>query len=822
MEGSRFAKVAVASATYAMDKPYDYILPPALWETAVPGMRVLVPFGRSNKKTEAVILSISDETQLKMPKAVVRLLDDVPLLDDKAIKLALWMRERFFCTVFEAARTMLPAGLWNTFERVVTIKDETRARQALEELSDDPAAVMLLENLLRKKNGLSLSDIIKLTAPVEPDGVIKRLEESGIIHTETQIEQAVSDKMVKIVSLSVSGEEAGEYARRIGKSAPMQAAVLEQLMLLGSVSSKELCYMTGASMQTILSLEKKGLVCIEQRQVYRRPVSKKEVIQAGPVMLNDEQAQAYRGIAQLINKAGAAAALLYGVTGSGKTQVYIKLIEDILAGGGQAMVLVPEIALTPQLMEIFWAHFGQRVAVLHSALSQGERSDEWQRIHRGEVGVVVGTRSAVFAPLDNIRLIVIDEEQEYSYKSENAPRYHAREVAKFRCVQHGAVLLLGSATPSVESMHSARTGAYSLYTINGRYNTLDMPRVELADMRTELKNGNGSTISALLYRELERNINDQKQSILFINRRGNSRLIACVQCGFIPYCPRCSVTLSYHSVNGRLMCHYCGYSEKVPENCPECQGQLKHVGAGTQKVVEELAVLFPGVEILRMDTDVTSARNSHEQLLDRFRYEKIPILVGTQMVAKGLDFENVTLVGVLAADLSLYVDDFRASERTFSLITQVVGRAGRGDSEGRAVIQTFTPQNPVILYAAAQDYNGFYENEIGLRRAHQIPPFSDLFVLTVFGSEETAVLEACTRLKAAADACLLEIKDVDVRILGPAPAPVTKLNNRYRYRLTLCCRNNRAARSLVSRLLVHFKSDKSNRNLHIFADINPE
>lgn len=822
MEGSRFAKVAVAAATYAMDKPYDYLLPPSLRETAAPGMRVLVPFGRSNKKTEAVILSVCEDSQLKTPKAVARLLDDAPLLDDKAIKLALWMRERFFCTVFEAVRAMLPAGLWNSFERMILLKDEALAHQMLADPENDTASKQLLETLLKRKKGLSISAAAKLTAPEPPDALVKRLEETGVLYTETQIGQAVNDKTVKIIRLAVSAEEAGEYAQRAAKTAPMQAAALEQLAQCAQLSAKELCYMTGATTQTIASLEKKGLVESIQKQVYRRPVFSKTDVQAGPITLNDEQGQSYRGISELLSQSGPHAALLHGVTGSGKTQVYIKLIQDVLSSGGQAIVLVPEIALTPQLMEIFWAHFGQRVAVLHSALSQGERSDEWQRIHRGQVGVVVGTRSAVFAPLENIRLIVIDEEQEYSYKSENSPRYHARDIAKFRCVQHGAVLLLGSATPSVESMYSARSGAYSLFTINERYNRLDLPRVELADMRAELKNGNASTISALLYHELEKNIKDQKQSILFINRRGNSRLVACVECGYIPYCPRCSVALSYHSVNGRLMCHYCGYSEKVSERCPDCSGELKHVGAGTQKVVQELGALFPGVEILRMDTDVTSTRNSHEQLLDRFRYEKIPILVGTQMVAKGLDFENVTLVGVLAADISLYVDDFRACERTFSLITQVIGRAGRGESEGRAVIQTFTPQNPVILFAASQDYNGFYENEIGLRRAHQIPPFSDLFVLTVFGSAETSVLEACTRLRAAAENCLTQLRDLDVRILGPAPAPVTKLNNRFRYRLTLCCRNNRSARSLVSRLLTYFHSDKRNKNLHVFADINPE
>jgi len=562
------------------------------------------------------------------------------------------------------------------------------------------------------------------------------------------------------------------------------------------------------------ALLKRGVIAFLQQD----PAAPKPAQPVMGITLNADQQKAYDGLAAMLESGKAAAALLCGVTGSGKTQVYIKLVKRVLDGGGRALVLVPEIALTPQLLQLFESCFSGRVAMLHSGLTQSQRGAQYARIARGEADVVLGTRSAVFAPLEDLRLIVIDEEQEATYKSENAPRYHARDVAKFRCVQRGALLLLGSATPAVESMYSADTGLYSLFTLPERYNRMDLPRVEIADMRAQLKSGNPSVLSQKLLGELEKNIADRRQSILFINRRGNSRMAACLECGEVPQCARCSVALSYHSDIGRLLCHHCGWSLPYSGRCEACGGELKLVGAGTQKVVQELERLFPGVGILRMDTDAVSARTPHKNLLERFLNEKIPVLVGTQMVAKGLDFENVTLVGVLAADSSLYVDDFRAAERTFSLITQVVGRAGRGNAEGRAVIQTFTPFNPVIERAARQDYAGFYREELELRRARNMPPFSDIVTLTVFGGRETAALAACVRLRDWAADCFSG--DASVEVLGPAPAPVLKVNNSYRYRLTLCGKNDRRMRAAVAGFLVRFRADRENKGLNIYADIN--
>ncbi|MCI9482706.1 MAG: primosomal protein N', partial [Oscillibacter sp.] len=506
----------------------------------------------------------------------------------------------------------------------------------------------------------------------------------------------------------------------------------------------------------------------------------------------------------------------YGVTGSGKTQVYLRLVQEILSMGRTAAVLVPEIVLTPQMMRKFSSYFGENVAMLHSGLRMTERYDQWKRIRRGEVRVVLGTRSAIFAPLQNLGLIILDEEQESSYQSENAPQYHTRDIAKYLCARDKAVLVLGSATPSIETAWAAENGVYHKAVLRRRYNAHSLPNVLVSDLRQEIKAGNPGLIGEDLRRELTQNLAQGEQSILFLNRRGNSRMLLCGECGYVPECPRCTAALTYHSANGRLMCHYCGYSRPVPEDCPECGGIMKQIGTGTQKVEAELERLFPGTGILRMDADTASG--GHETLLARFEKEQIPILLGTQMVTKGLDFENVTLVGVLSADLSLYVDHFRAAERTFSLLTQVVGRAGRGGKTGRAVIQTYTPNNDVIQCAAKQDYDRFYEGEIRMRELRRCPPFADLFTITVSGLEEGAVLRAAMGVREVLR--YLYDGSPGPEVLGPAPAPVLRINSRYRYRLLLVGKNDKTTRDQISRLLKDFAGSRTNRGLHISASCN--
>jgi len=746
MEDRQYARIAVDTARFALDKPYDYRIPVELTGLVLPGMRVTVPFGKGNTKTEGIVLSLEKEPSYDKPKCIVNLLDEESVLSQEQIRLALWMRERFFCTVYEAVHAMLPSGMWFR------------------------------------------------------DG-----------------ERRAKDKVELFANLLVSGEEAMEAAEQKRMRARQQAGVLRLLAVTGPVSLRDLRTFTGASIASVKALEEQGYLELEAREVFRSQVYD-DVERADEIVLTEEQQTAYDGLCSLLGS-GAAAALLFGVTGSGKTSVYIRLIQKVLQQGKSAIVLVPEIALTPQLVAVFSAHFGSQIAVLHSSLAMGERYDEWKRIRSGSVKVVIGTRSAVFAPVKELGLIVIDEEQEHTYKSENSPRYHARDVAKYRCAQSGALLLLGSATPSVDSMYSAQTGRYKLFTLKGRYNARSLPPVYTADMRRELKNGNGTNISSVLLRELQENLDRGEQSILFLNRRGTASFVVCGECGYVYTCPNCSVSLTYHGVSRKLMCHHCGFVQQVPGVCPECGGQLKFTGAGTQKVEEELNELLPGTEIIRMDTDTVAAAHSHETLLSRFREEKVPILLGTQMVTKGLDFENVTLVGVISADQSLYVNDYRAHERTFSLITQVVGRSGRGEKSGRAVIQTFTPQNEIIRLASKQDYMGFYEEEILLRQAMQAPPAADLFTVTVTGLEEAAVLRGCVKLR---DSFRHYFADLEgVRVLGPAPASVAKVNMRYRYRITLSCKATKRIRETISHLICAFSNDKENRGLSAFADNDP-
>ena len=810
------ARVAVAAATYAIDKPYDYLVPASLAEKAVPGVRVTAPFGRGNRASEGVILAVGQESRRTGLKALTEILDEESVLGPLQIKLALWLRERYFCTLYDAVKALLPAGLWYQLREVCTL---LTSREAALEAGKDSRESRVLETLVSQGGSAGL-DTLRLACGEGAPGVARELQKRGLVSIEATASRKVSDKQVRRVTLAVSAEEAMAAVEPRRRSAPMRYEVIKLLCSIGSALSSEICYFTGASPQTLKNLERSGLVAFSQEEVLRVP--RPEPVESGPIVLSDEQQAAYDSILAQAGEGSASCSLLYGVTGSGKTSVYIRLLQEIVRQGRRGMILVPEIALTPQMMAKFGAYFGDRVVMLHSGLRMSERYDQWKRVRRGEVDIVLGTRSAVFAPLENLGMIILDEEHESSYQSENPPRYHARDVAKFLCSQQGAVLVLGSATPSVETTYQAQRGVYQKCILRSRYNRQPLPEVVIADMRQELRAGNSGMISAPLRRELEGNLERGEQSILFLNRRGSSRMLLCGECGETPQCPRCSVPLTYHSANGRMMCHYCGHSERAPKVCPECGGLMKQVGAGTQKVEEELSGLFPQARILRMDADTVSG--NHEALLDRFVSEKIPILLGTQMVAKGLDFENVTLVGVLAADLSLYVDNYHAAERTFSLLTQVVGRAGRGRKGGRAVIQTFTPDNEVITSAAAQDYNSFYAGEIRLRRARRYPPFADIFTLTVSGPEEGAVLRAAAQLREAmrTGTQYPTAANLSVEILGPAPAPIVKVNNRYRYRIFWVGRNDHTTRELLGYYVRAFHQRKENRGMNLFVDCNAD
>ena len=809
------AKIAVSAANFAIDKPYSYRIPEDI--TVVPGQRVQLPFGRANKRTEGIVLTVESGEESGL-KPIDCCLDEEPLLSDKQLRLAAFLRERYFCTFYDAIRVMLPAGFWfrtkNTFSLTGdrSWKDKTIRKAHAEEI------LSLLESLGGQAEEAALRNLIPEEEILHE--ALSYLLRKKWIASQTDFQRKTGDKTERIATLAATPEETLAFAQSRPKSAAMQKQVLELLCSLGSVAVKELCYFTGASTATVNRLEKLGYVTLSERQVLRcREI--KPVQLDGPLVLNPAQQACFEGLQSQLVSDQPGVALLYGVTGSGKTSVYIKLIASCLAAGKSAMLLVPEIALTPQLLGLLAAYFGEKVAVLHSSLSSGERYDQWKRVRSGEAPVVVGTRSAVFAPCTP-GLIILDEEQEHSYKSENSPRYSAKEVAIWRGAKENALVLLGSATPSIESMYRAKSGIYRLYTLTERYNGKPLPEVDIVDMRQEMKLGNDLSLSVPLRHAMMDAHDAGKQTILLLNRRGASRALVCVDCGETPECPRCAVRMTYHSANNRLMCHYCGHSQPVPERCPSCGGPLKTIGTGTQKVQSELEFLFPDWDSLRMDTDTVNAVNTHEKILDQFRQNRVPVLIGTQMVAKGLNLPEVTLVGVLDADLSLYTGGYRAGETTFNMLTQVVGRAGRGDAEGRAVIQTLVPEHQVIKLAARQDYDGFYDLEINLRRVQNAPPFGDIAVVTVTGQEETAVLRGAAKFRDSLNACLRNpvYREENCTVLGPAPCAVPKINYHFRYQLTLRCRMTKSLRLLLAHLLREFSKDKANRNINAFIDIN--
>lgn len=741
------AKVAVSAATYWIDRPYDYLIPEELQGKVLPGMRVYVPFSRGNRRVEGIVLAVTDGSKYEALKPVLAVLDEQRVLTDEQIRLALFMRERFFSTVYDAVKAILPAGLW-----------------------------------------------------FNADG-----------------SRRVNDKTVEMARLSVPAEDAADLADRIRHRSPRQAELLDLLCSFEALPVKDLLLHGNASRASLKSLCDKELVSLYQREVFRRAEIPSEERVPLPV-LNVEQQAVFEKLSALCSSGKAGCALLQGVTGSGKTSVYIHLIQQQLSRGKSSILLVPEIALTPQMLRTFSNHFGDEVAVLHSSLSLGERYDEWKRIRSGRAHLVIGTRSAVFAPVQDLGILIIDEEQEETYRSENAPRYHARDVAKYICSKAGCTLLLGSATPELVSRYQAQIGRYAYFRLDKRYNAQKLPSVRIVDMKRELREGNGGCISSVLAQELQKNLDAGEQSILFLNRRGTNKLISCGDCGFTYKCPRCSVSLTYHSLNRRLLCHYCGYSRRVDDACPECGGRLKYVGAGTQLVVEELQTLFPGREILRMDTDSLAPVGSHEELFDRFRKENTPFLVGTQMVTKGLNFENVTLVGVLSADQSLYAGDYRAGERTFSLITQVVGRSGRGTKPGRAIIQTYTPENETIRLAAEQDYEAFYASEIEVRKLQNAPPFTDHLSVTISGMTESLVVEAGRFVRDRLEALIGRQK---ADFLGPTPLNVVKVNNRFRYRVHINCIAGASIRGFIAQAVIECNTDKRFRGVSVFAENDP-
>ena len=641
------------------------------------------------------------------------------------------------------------------------------------------------------------------------------LLERGVVQKVNTAMSRVKDATSKMVRC-IPGYE--------GKLTPRQRDVYQTLLDVGEASEKELCYFTGASASVVRALVEKGAAEAFEYEVYRRPdFFPEEEEDPDHLVLSPAQQQVLEELTgEYRNPEGCRSALLYGITGSGKTSVFLKLIQRVRDEGKSVIVMVPEISLTSQTIRQFRRWFGDGIALLHSGLSLGERLDEWKRVRRGEASIVVGTRSAVFAPVNNLGLVVIDEEQEHTYQSESSPRYDAREVARYRCWKQGAFCLLSSATPSVETTRMAQEKKFGFHKLSDRFGQAVLPQVELVDMNQDAPSGDAS-FGKTLARALKENFQEGRQSILLLNRRGYHTFATCQTCHEVVSCPHCSISLTYHSANGRLMCHYCGYSVPYSRHCPSCGSDtVTFRGAGTQKAEEQLQALLPEARVLRVDTDSVAAKYSLEKKLDQFAKGEYDVMVGTQMVAKGLDFENVTLVGVLSADQSLYSDDFRSNERTFDLLTQVVGRAGRGKYPGRAIIQTYAPENPVLHLAAQQDYFGFYRQEILFRQAMLYPPFVDILVIGFVGEKESLVKQGANAfLRDLGQLAREEYSDLPLRVLQPSPAAVAKVSNKYRYKLLVKCRNTPRLREMISRLLVQFASQREFQQVTAYADPNP-
>lgn len=810
------AKVAVSAAVFAIDRPYSYRIPETM--QLFPGQRVIVPFGRGNRRVEGVVLSVENGETGEL-KAIESCLDVAPILNEHMLRLAAFLRARYFCTYYDAVRAILPAGFWFKTKHTFTVADAHADYQKI--CARKPQAADLMTMIASAGGAMTYDEIVETVSDRETaDQLIAYLVGKNLLCDDQKYLRRVKDRSEMMISLAVSAEDALAAAKIKQRSAPMQAEVLQLLANVGTACMKDVQYFTGANTVTVKRLETLGLVLRTEREITTDPLVNVAVERAKPFVLNDEQQAVFDSLSDMLLQPQKPA-LLFGVTGSGKTAVYICLIEQCLAADKTALLLVPEIGLTPQFIRIVASHFGREVAVIHSALRIGARFDEWNRIRAGKARVVVGTRSAVFAPLQNLGLIIMDEEQEHTYKSENAPRYHARDVAIYRGSREKALVLFGSATPSIESMSRAKNGDYAFFELKDRYNGKHLPMVEIADLREELHRGNSGSISGLLLDRLQGCLDDGRQAILFLNRRGNSRFSVCVDCGETPGCPRCSVKLTYHSANRRLMCHHCGFSQPMPHSCPNCGGRLKLIGAGTQRVEEELAQKLPNCRVLRMDTDSVSAAHPHEAILQKFAKREADVLLGTQMVAKGLDFANVTLVGVLDADQSLYAGHFRAAEMTFSMLTQVIGRAGRGESNGMAVVQTMTPENSVIRLAAAQDYLHFFDEEIAVRRVQQTPPFSDCVMVRFFGAEEQEVIAASVMFRDWIDKTIRKQIADELRIFGPSPAPISKVNQIYHYRMFLYGHLVKNVREMLAHLLREFARCSYGKTVHLIADWNP-
>lgn len=825
---NEYAKVYLLDVPYAIDRPFDYFLPPDMRGAVSRGTFVTVPFGAGNRRQLGLVVALSNapESTEFETKPILAVCPDSLQLDDESIRLCEFMKEMTLCTYGDAIHAMLPSAALSRFEEYISLTEK--------EMNDPPrglgtGALFLYEHVKEKKSA-SLSSL-RTRFGTKTETAVNKLCEAGYLRRELALKNTEAGMVSYACRLSVCEETA--RAALFSKSdptiprSPKQWALVSALLEHGNMDEDDLLKAAKATKQQLNALIDRGFVELEKKVTYRIPYELPEKKNDGKICLNDEQQAAYNSLAEMLRSGQPRAALLYGVTGSGKTSVMLAAIDLALSLGRGVIVMLPEIALTPQTLGIFCSRYGDRVAVIHSALSQGERIDTYSLIKNGKADVVIGTRSAVFAPVKNLGMIVMDEEQEHTYKSDSNPKYHARDIARFRCAENRAVMLLASATPSVESYQKAVEGKYTLLTLKKRFGSAKLPEVTIADMREEVRAGNITPIGRTLADALIQTQKKREQSVLFLNRRGYNSFVSCQNCGTAISCPNCSVSMTYHAKkgsyeNGTLICHWCGMRMAVPKACPDCGSEhLRFAGYGTQRVERDLCELMPDTRVLRMDTDTTATKNAYGELLGQFRRHEADVLLGTQMVTKGHDFPNVTLVGVLLADASLYLDDYRAAERTFALLTQVIGRAGRADKPGHAIIQTNNPDHEIITLARNQNYEGFFAREIKIRKILSFPPFCDIVLMNIVSDSETELSLACKRLyESFRTRAMKDYADLPMVVFGPFEAPVYKVDGKYRMRMVIKCRLNKRSRALFSYLLTEF-GRKAKGKTSLSIDFNP-
>lgn len=816
--GIMICEVVINNSSRFTDSLFHYLVPDNMRGKIRVGMRIKVPFGKGNKSYEGYVMGFASESDTPNLKEISDITDDFSYFDENMASLIKYLHHRYFSRYSDIIKAVLPRGVSARFEMRATLIEKDP--DILKAHTKNSTLREQIISLLREKNEMTYGEISSELGRKNIIPAMKYFLSKGIIETKEVKIQQMGDKTKTFVSLNISITEAFEIIDRISKRAVKRARVLEILTEVDSIAMSELLEEADTARETVNALYKSGYVDIYEAEVSEERLC---ILDEERVyyQLTDEQQNAYDRINASIGQGLNKTFLIHGVTGSGKTEVYLRLIDSCIDKGRQAIFLVPEIALTPQMVRQVTCYFGDRVAVMHSMLTLRERYDEWKRIKNGTARVVVGARSAIFSPCGDLGLIIIDEEHEGTYKSETSPRYHTSEVARYRAKFENATLVLASATPSLESYKLANDGVYDLIRMKNRINSSHLPSVEIADMRKELSEGNRSVFSELLKEEISKNLRDKKQTILFLNKRGFSTFVSCRNCGYVAECPNCNIPLNYHKVSESLVCHFCDYKEPKSSVCPKCGStHIRHFGIGTQKVCDEIASLFPEARVLRMDADTTLSRHSHESILRQFRQGEADILVGTQMIAKGLDFENVTLVGVVAADISLFMNDFRAGEKTFSLLTQVIGRAGRGKYPGRAIIQTYDPGNQILEFSGQQDYESFYDEEISLRSMMWYPPYCEMININSSSESDYHAKNVLLKLRNELIKELANLKlNGQITVMSVTKAPVHRVNSKYRYRFIIKMNYSKTVYNLIHSVLERQYRTAGDTTLTV--DVNP-